>query len=294
MQEHSLRREIIATQLGKSITDHMGISLVERLQRETGASIAFIMRAYVIAESIYDMQDLWHEIEALDFKININVQHRMMLQIYLLIRRATRWFLRNYKPELEIEKTIDEFKKPIHELMNQLPNLLTATDLEDLQKEVNFYLEQGVPTSLAFKIASCNTLFTSLDIVHASRKHNIAVEDIAETYYSLGTHLELNWLREQINQYTMETQWEELARASYRDDLDRVQRKLSVSVIMSKSKKANGKSIEERIHVWLDQKALLLTRWQNLISEIKSSTAVSFITYSVLLRELFDFAQAGR
>ncbi len=36
MQEHSLKKEIIATQLGKQITDHMGINFVERLQRETG------------------------------------------------------------------------------------------------------------------------------------------------------------------------------------------------------------------------------------------------------------------
>ena len=39
MQQHRLSREIIATQLAKSITDHMGINFIERLQRETGASV---------------------------------------------------------------------------------------------------------------------------------------------------------------------------------------------------------------------------------------------------------------
>ena len=64
-----MRREIIATQLCKSITDHMGINFVERLQRETGASVAFIIRAYVIAESIFHMEDIWHQITALDYKV---------------------------------------------------------------------------------------------------------------------------------------------------------------------------------------------------------------------------------
>lgn len=293
MKQHSLRREIIATQLGKSITDHMGINFVERLQRETGASVAFIIRAYVIAESIYNMQDLWKEIESLDWKVNINVQQKMMLQIYLLIRRATRWFLRNAKPDLQIDQTIENFKKPINDLIKQLPKLLSAQDLENMQNQAQSYMKEGIPESLAVNIASCNTLFTSLDIVEAARKNDLRVVDVAKTYYTLDSYLELNWLREQMNSYPMETQWDELARSGFRDDLDRVQRKLSVSVLTLKSKKTNGKSIEERISHWLKENKLLLTRWQNLLTEIKSSNNVGFVTFSVVLRELFDFAQAG-
>src|SRR5690606_18128003 len=40
---HSLKREIVATQLCKSISDRMGINFVERLQRETGASITTVI-----------------------------------------------------------------------------------------------------------------------------------------------------------------------------------------------------------------------------------------------------------
>jgi glutamate dehydrogenase len=293
MKQHSLRREIIATQLGKSVTDHMGVSFVERLQRETGASVAFIMRTYVVAESIYNMQDLWDQIEALDFKINIAVQHKMMLQIYYLIRRATRWLLRNQKPDFNIEETIAYFKKPVNELIGQLPQLLTPADKEELHKEIASYVEQGVPEKLAYHIASCNTLFTSLDIVSAASKHDLEAAEVAKIYYSLGNYLELNWLRDQMNTYPMENQWDELARSGFRDDLDRVQRKLSVSVLTLKSKKNNGKTIEERITYWLQRNKLLLTRWQNLIAEMKSSTSVGFVTFSVVLRELFDFAQAG-
>ena len=70
MREHSLRREIIATQLCKSITDRMGINFVERLQRETGAPIAFIVRAFTIAESIFGMDDMWQQIMSLDYKVS--------------------------------------------------------------------------------------------------------------------------------------------------------------------------------------------------------------------------------
>lgn len=293
LKEHSLRREIIATQLGKSLTDHMGINFVERLQRETGASVAFIMRAYVIAESIYDLDGMWRKIEALDFKVGTAVQQKMMLQIYFLIRRATRWFLRTSSPDINIEKTIEYFAEPIKELIKELPSLLSETERQTLDAEVNNYISEGVPADLAFSIASCNTLFTSLDIVEAARKSELPITDVAKTYYALGMHLELNWLRDQMNGYVIENQWDELARSGFRDDLDRAQRKLSVSVLNLKLKQIKEKSIESRIKAWLDQNNLLTNRWQNLMSEIKSSNNVGFVTYSVALRELSDFAQAG-
>ncbi|MEO8401340.1 MAG: NAD-glutamate dehydrogenase [Gammaproteobacteria bacterium] len=293
MKEHRLRREIIATQLGKYISDHMGISFIERLQRETGATVAFIMRAFVVADAVYGLEKAWKEIETLDWHINTNVQQRMMLQIYNLVRRATRWFLRALKPDFNLEEAIEHFTKAINELTAQLPTVLMDSDLETLQLDTKLLLDEGVPESLAKKIASCNTLFTSLDVVEAATKHNLNIADVAKTYYGLGTYLDLNWLRDQMSAYPMETQWDELARAGFRDDLDRAQRKLSVSVLLLKQKKLKNLSVTERIEAWLNQYQLNVDRWQNLVGEIKSSSNVGFVTYSVVLRELFDFAQAG-
>lgn len=293
MKEHSLSREIIATQLAKVITDHMGVNFVERLQRETGASVEMIVRAFVIVEELFHFYDLWHQIEELDLKVSVPVQQIMMLQLYFLIRRATRWFLRNKKADIKIVETIENFKKPIAELISQIPQVLTPIDRETLESEVNSLVSEGVPEKLAMATSRCEILFTSLDIVEAATKYNFSIADVAKTYYTLDSALELNWLRNQMNSYAIENQWDELARSGFRDDLDRAQRKLCVSVLKLKSKKLIDKSIDERIDTWLQQNKNLVSRWQNLLTEIKSSGNVYFITYSVVLRELFDFAQAG-
>jgi glutamate dehydrogenase len=288
MKEHSLRREIIATQLGKYVTDHMGINFVERLQRETGASISFIMRSFVIAESIFDLQGLWAQIEDLDNKVPIFVQQKMMLQMYYLIRRATRWFLRNRKPEIDIEETINNFATPVHELFKAIPKLLSEEDQERLQMEIQTIVEQGVPEDFATQMTCSQLLFTALDIVEAARKYDFRVIELAQIYYLLGSRLELDWLRVQMTSYPMENQWDELARSSYRDDLDNVQRRLCVNVL--KTRKKN--TIEECVEAWLEENKPIIERWQNLIADIKSSTNVGLVTFSVVLRELYDFAQA--
>ena len=168
--------------------------------------------------------------------------------------------------------------------------MLTPSDKEQLEIEILAFVQQGVPVSLANNMASCNTLFTSLDIVEAARKNKFSILDMAKIYYELGNRLELNWLREQMNAYPMDNQWDELARSGFRDDLDNVQRKLSVSVLTLPTEK--NSSIVERIESWAQENRLLTDRWQNLLAEIKSSINPGFVTYSVVLRELYDFAQA--
>lgn len=293
MEEHSLRREIVATQLCKSITDRMGINFIERLQRETGVSVEFIIRSFAIADSIYHMEDIWKQITALDYKVTPDVQYKMMLQMYYLLRRATRWFLRNRKPNIDIQKTIDDFAPSINQLMKHLPQLLDQPGKEVLDSAIAYLVEQGVPEALAKTVASSHTLFISLDIVEAAKKHELDLFEVAQAYYLLGNRLELNWLRDSMNSYLVENQWDELARAGLRDDLDRVQRKLSVKLLSMKGKEVKEKKIEERIHTWVARHAFLTDRWQKLIADIKSSDTASFITCTVVLRELFDFAQTS-
>ena len=295
MKSHSLRREIVATQLTKAITDRMGVYFVDRLQRETGASAEFIIRAFSIASSIFHLEDLWLQIVGLDYKVDSTIQYRMMLQLYYLIRRSTRWFLRNRKPNINIQETINDFADALDAMKKQMPQLLDGPDKVAYDTAVSYLVEHLVPEKLARNVAACNSLFTSLDIIEASRKYQLDLIETAQTYYLLGNKLELNWLRESMNTYEVENQWDELARAGFRDDLDRVQRKLSARVLTMKAKEAKGKDIEERINIWINRYQFLIERWQKLLGEIKSSDMVNvgFITYSVVLRELFDFVQAA-
>ncbi len=96
-----------------------------------------------------------------------------------------------------------------------------------------------------------------------------------------------------MNAYVIDNEWDELARAGFRDDLDGVQRKLSAKVLSMKTKDAKGKNIEERIDIWVNRYQFLMERWQKLLADVKSSDIAGFVTYSVVLRELFDFAQAA-
>ena len=112
MYEHRLKREIVATQVANDLVDHMGVVFVRRLRDSTGAGRADIARNYVIARDSFNLLSLWAQIEDLDNQIPSDVQHSMMLDLMRLIRRSTRWFLRQHMG-LSTQDAIEYFAPPV-------------------------------------------------------------------------------------------------------------------------------------------------------------------------------------
>ena len=177
-------------------------------------------------------------------------------------------------------------------MMQSLPSLLDGPDKEAYDAVIEQYSLDNVPKALAKRIANYSAMYTSLDIIEASLAKQLPLDQVAKTYYALGNHLELNWLRGLMNDYVVQNQWDELARAGFRDDLDRVQRELSVRVLSAPATNGKEVALKERIESWVDSYKFLLIRWQKLMADIHASETVGFVTYSVVLRELFDFAHA--
>ncbi|GAI96055.1 unnamed protein product, partial [marine sediment metagenome] len=53
MQSHSLKREIIATQISNRLVNEMGAVFIHRMLEESGASVSDIVRAYVISWKVF-------------------------------------------------------------------------------------------------------------------------------------------------------------------------------------------------------------------------------------------------
>ena len=79
LEQHRLRREIIATQLANSMINRGGPSLLVRIGDQTGASAAQIAAAFAAVRDSYGMTVLNSEIDALDNEIS----GRLQIELYL-------------------------------------------------------------------------------------------------------------------------------------------------------------------------------------------------------------------
>jgi len=289
MQTHRLKREIIATQVSNAVINEMGITFIGRLQDETGGLPPDIIRAYTVAREVFEAEAIHEKVNALNGKVESSIQLKMLQELNRLIRRGTRWFLRNRRSGMHIEDTIERFSPLVKEISNLLPSLLESPEGE-MMVMAKSLIEANVPEHLAYRIGGMSAMFSSLDIVEAASKYNFDLDQVAAIYYEVGSRLQLGWFRELIKKHPITNHWEALARAAFRDDLDRQQRNLTVA-IMRHNNSNQERTSEALIDSWFKKHQLQIQRWEFFVSELKGTSDINFTMFAVALRELFDMAE---
>lgn len=288
MQSHPLKREIIATKLSNMIVNEMGFSFVYRLQDETGASIPAIVRSYIIARSILEMDGIWGQIEALENKITAQHQSEILVVYMRLLRRISRWFLRSQRMNLDIVKTIHHYTPGIKALKKAMPDILGEQFFAQFHSHFEEYRVMGVPDKLALELTTTRGLFAAMDIIDIAYQAKVDVSIAAHAYFCIGERLDLAWIRTQIITHASENHWEALSREGLRDDLDWQQRQLTISIMCLKDSKQNFLNC---LDAWSEQHVALIERWKYVLTSLRSSSALNYTMFFVAIRELLDLAQ---
>ncbi|HSX90160.1 MAG TPA: NAD-glutamate dehydrogenase domain-containing protein, partial [Pseudomonas sp.] len=291
MRRHRLKREIVSTQIANDLINHMGITFVQRLKESTGMSSANVAGAYVIVRDVFRLPHWWKQIEALDYQVPAELQLQMMDELMRLGRRATRWFLRNRRGELDAARDVAHFAPRIEALAMSLDQLLEGQAREQWLARFQSYVEAGVPEVLARMVAGTSHLYTLLPIIEASDVTAQAPARVAASYFAVGGALELSWYLQQITGLPVENNWQALAREAFRDDLDWQQRAITVSLLQMPDGPAE---IEARVVDWLEQHRRLVDRWKAMLAELRAATGTDYAMYAVANRELMDLAQSAQ
>ncbi|MBS9405219.1 NAD-glutamate dehydrogenase [Halomonas sp. TRM85114] len=291
MYAHRLKREIVATQVANDLVDHMGIVFTRRLMDSTGAGRADIARAYVVARESYQLASLWEQIEALDNQVPSRVQSTMMLDLMRMIRRVTRWFLR-HRTGMSTEDAIAYFAPRLVQLQENIGKRLRGEEYETWRARYDNFIAAGVPETLATTVAASASLYAGLGIIQAARQTDQKPQKVAEVFYEIGDRLELPWMIQQVTDLKVRDSWQAQARESFRDDIDRQQLALTVSVL--KMEGAPSEAVE-RVDQWLQLHAAMHERWCRLIAEVgRTGSQGGFPLFAVAVRELVDLAESSQ
>jgi glutamate dehydrogenase len=291
LSRHRLRREIIATQLANDLVNHMGITFLRRLEQSTGAVAGEIVRAYVVARDVFGLKAHFAAIEALDYQVPAEVQLELMDDLMRLGRRATRWFIRNRRGELNAEREVAHFAPRIEALALQFDSLFEGPVRAVWETKFNGYVEAGVPEDIARIVAGTGHFYTLLGIIEAADATGQPTELVAQLFFALGSELQLPWFAQQVNNLPVDNHWQALARESYRDDLDWQTRSMTIAVLQLANE---GDTVEQLVQKWTELNPFLVQRWRAMLTDLKSAGAGDYPMVAVAMRELLDLAQAAR
>ena len=191
---HPLRREIIATSLTNDIVNSGGPTFVVRLVEETGNTPEDIAYAFAAVMAVYGLGAVYAGIDALDGMIEGQKQLLLYRKVQDLLRSQTAWFLRHGLSEESLEPEIARYRDGAECLAMNLAAALPAEAQGRLQDEERRLKDEGLPDTLAKRVATLGPLAQALDAVRVAGTMKVPVPDAARIIFAIRDAFHLDAL----------------------------------------------------------------------------------------------------
>ena len=280
MTDHRLKREIIATQVTNSLVNRMGASFALRMHEDTGATAAEVARAFTIAREIFKAREFWQKIEALDNRVNSELQISAMLEMWNLLRQATRWLLNQPGNHLNIRASIDRLQPGLKVIEKTIKQSLNAIEKAQVEERALPLIEGGMPKALAQRAASLHLLYPALDVVETAALRHTDELRVAAVFFGLGDDLGLKWLRASVENLSVESQWHVHARGNLRDELYIQHRRLAGRVLEA------CPDARDPVGRWLQDNAEHVERVSLMLKDMQRLPSMDYAIVSVAVSSL--------
>jgi glutamate dehydrogenase len=288
---HPLRREIVTTMLVNEVVDGGGISFAFRLAEELAVDATDVVRAYAITTAVFNLPELWDEIERMDTGsgpgMDIELADKLVLESRRLLDRAARWFLINRPQPLAVGAEIARFAPTVAALRDRVGEMLVGREAEDLAERTAALIKRRVPESLARRFAVLLDEFALLDIVEVTELAELNRDErdpaeIAELYYALSDHLGVDLALTSVSKLERGNRWHSLARLALRDDLYASLRSITMDAARESTP---ADSVQDKITQWERLNASKLARARAALQAV-GEAQLDLATLSVVSRQL--------
>ncbi|MBB1089226.1 NAD-glutamate dehydrogenase [Lysobacter sp. SG-8] len=286
MEDHRLKREIIATAVTNSMVNRMGATFTLRMTEDTGRSAGEVAKAYTIAREVIDARALWAEIDALDGKVSESDQIDALQVIWHLLRTLSRWLLSRAGAIPEITDAMARYGDGLDAVRAALPATLSDVRRDGYEQRRAEWRGKGFPAALADQLAALPLLEFACDIVEIAHARRMPPAEVAHAYFALGAALDMPWLYEQIDALEVDGRWQALARGTLRDELGQQQRLLVGQILAA----GGRRPAREKVDAWLQRDDPSLRFTQAMLAELMNQKTVDYPTMSVAVRRLAQIA----
>jgi glutamate dehydrogenase len=298
IREHPLRREITTTLLVNEVVDRGGITYAYRLAEELAVSAADAVRAYSVAVAVFDLRGTWQAITDLGNPVSVDpmsvnpmsistvpvsVADAMMLAVRRLLDRASRWLLLNRPQPLAVGAEIDRFCPIVQALAPRVPDWLVGREADNVALATRRLAQQGVPGELARRVSAGLASFGLLDVVEVAELAEQDAEQVAQLYYALSAHLDIDRMLSLVSELERGDRWHGLARLALRDDLYAALREITLDALHTGDV---GVDPATTIAAWEQENSARLSRARATLDEISDAGSLELATLSVAVRAL--------
>jgi glutamate dehydrogenase len=272
LEQHRLRREIIATQLANSMINRGGPALIMRIADQTGAAADGIAAAFAAVRDSFGMGALNGEIDALDNKVDGGLQLDLYAAVRAVLLDRLVWFLRNVDLAQGLAAVVDHYRDGIAAVAAVLDDVLSQPEREAIKARCAELVAAGVPEPLAHRLTSLRALTSAPDIVLVAERTGKPVTDVAATFFAAANYFRLDQIAHSARQIVTADYFDRLALDRSLDSIGDAERRLTAAMV------ADGKVGDAAVTAWVGQRVGEVERIRSGVQEI----ALSGLTLSKL------------
>ena len=276
---HPLRREIVATQLANRIVDIAGITFVQRLREETGATTSDAARAFATVTELFDLHSIWRRIEISGHPTEVTDE--LVTEARRVIDRATRWLLTNRPQPLQISTSVRRFAPAIAELRANVPHWQQDYDRANVAERTADVLAGGARPDLVDDVYGLLDLFCLLDIVEIGHVTDDSRESIGEMYFLAKDRTQVSRVLMEVSGLRRDDQWNALARLALREELYASTRSLTIDILSTTD---SATDVATRFVEWEQVNATRLQRSHSMLAKLDQRQSFDLATLSVAAR----------
>ena len=278
---HPLRRELVATIVSNDVVNSQGVTFVSRLVAETGATPGEVVRSFRIARDVIDAVDRWDDVEALDGKIDPEVQNELMVAIDQLVESTARWYLVRAHG-IRLREAVEQAQAAFRELSSVIDQIGPDAWREQRERTAEELIAQGVPAELARRHAFQDELVHGPDIISGAQATGRPVREVARGFFLLGERLDIDWLERRLEEQPAQTRWQRWAVQSMEDDLYTIRREIIETVL----EQSGGRPIDEAVDAFLEDRGAAHRRYQRFLRSLAMEGVSDLSQLTVALRQL--------
>ncbi|GGA37154.1 NAD-glutamate dehydrogenase [Pelagibacterium lentulum] len=255
IENHRLRREVIATVLSNAMINRGGPAFVNKLASATSTDAEAVAFAFAAARDSYDIQDLNAAVDALDNTISGKVQLDLYREIQQLQVSQALWFLRNESFGSGLSNLIERYRNGVAAVRQALPELLTPFLTSAIAQQEESFEASGTPPELARRIAALSVTSLSSDIILVADKCGASVTDAAKAFFAIVETFKLGRFTEQGAMVSAADRFDRMALDRAQANLMRSLRDLTGDVLQ-----AGDGAVDDRFRAWREPRDAAIAR----------------------------------
>ena len=262
---HQLRNEIVATKVANRLVNRMGLIHPFELAEEEGVGMADVAEAFVVAERLFHVRDLWARIDSA--RIDERARLHLYAQVAGELRAHMADLIRNGVPERSLAACVDELQPGIDALDAASSRLLKGEGREQVDAFVGRLIAVGADEKLAKAVAHLAALDGAVGIVALARRRSADPIAITRAFTTLGQATGLDWAQATAMQLVPSDPWERLLVAGLARDFQQMR--------LDTIGRLKGDDAEVAMTSWLDKQAARVAQFRTFVDRARAMPAPS-------------------